>query len=177
MKYSISILVVLFITSCSTYIDKTENNINNESMIFNYGLNENKLIFISKINASADGHIFYNTHFELSLPKKMLNWSRKSNEFFFEYDNKQIIYLYIPYKNEEKESAKWEMKDIDYHDALNLGEYWEERKYEENYLYKEHTKRISKIYTNGKYIIMLYNIKDINYPQFVQNVKTFKLIQ
>ncbi len=178
MQKIIIIFILLTLFSCKSVIDYNENDsIKASGFSFQYNKDHNKFLYYNNINGVAENQIFYNTHFEIKLPKGIINWSARRHDFIFEYNNKQIIYVYVPYKNEGIESNHWELKDIDYHDALNLGEYWEERKYKENHLYKEHPKRISKIYTNGKYIIMLYNIKDINYPKFVQSVKTFKLIQ
>ncbi len=161
--------------SCSSYIDVPKNSINNNSMVFDYGSNENKLKYINKVNSSADHEIYYTTHFSIALPKGIVNWTRSSNNFFFEYGDKQIFYIYSSYKNEGQESGNWELKDIGYNEILKyIGEYWDERKYDENYLYKAHTGRVSKFYTNGKYKILLYNIKPENLQTFIQSAKTFE---
>jgi hypothetical protein len=174
MKYLICVLLSLMVSSCSSYIDVPKNNINNNNMVFDYGSNENTLKYVSKVNASADHDIYYTTHFSIELPKNIVNWNIGSNNFFFEYDDKQIFYIYSSYKNEGPESENWELKDIDYNEVLKyIGEYWDKRKYNENYLYNAHNGRVSKLYTNGKYKILLYNIKTANLQTFIQSAKTF----
>lgn len=162
--------------SCTLYIDIPQNSINNDSMIFKYGINENKFKYISNVNASADNEIYYTTHFTMTLPKGIVNWSRNSNNFIFEYEDKQILYIYSSYKNEGKESKKWELRDIDYNEILKyIGPYWDKRNYIENYLYKAHNGRSSKLYTNGKYKILLYNIKTERMAIFIQSAETFDI--
>lgn len=174
MKYSIIFLLVLLVSSCASYIDVPQNSINNDSMVLEYGISENKLKYINNVNASADNDIFYTTHFTMTLPKGIVNWTIKSNNFFFEFDEKQILYIYSSYKNEGQESENWELKDINYNEVLKyIGEYWDKRKYSENYLYKTHNGRVSKFYTNGKYKILLYNIRTENLQTFIQSAKTF----
>lgn len=174
MKYSTFVLLVLLMSSCASYIDVPQNSINNDSMVFEYGSSENMLKYINNVNASADNEIYYTTHFTMTLPKGIVNWTRNSNNFFFEYDDKQIFYIYSSYKNEGQESGNWELKDINYNEILKyIGEYWDKRNYSENYLYKAHKGRVSKFYTNGKYKILLYNIKTENLQTFIQSVKTF----
>lgn len=174
MKYLTFVLLALLMSSCTSYIDVPKNSINNESMVFDYGSNENKLKYVSKVNASADHDVYYTTHFSITLPKNIVNWNVGSNNFFFEYNDKQIFYIYSSYKNEGQESENWELKDISYNEVLKyIGEYWDKRKYNENYLYKAHNGRVSKLYTNGKYKILLYNIKTENLQTFIQSAKTF----
>lgn len=174
MKYLTFVLLALLMSSCTSYIDVQKNSINNDSMVFDYGSNENKLKYVSKVNASADHDVYYTTHFSITLPKNIVNWNVGSNNFFFEYNDKQIFYIYSSYKNEGQESENWELKDISYNEVLKyIGEYWDKRKYNENYLYKAHNGRVSKLYTNGKYKILLYNIKTENLQTFIQSAKTF----
>jgi len=145
-------------------------------MIFEYGSDENKLKYINKVNASTEHDIYYTTHFSITLPKRIVNWSKSNNNFFFEYDDKQVFYIYSSYKNEGQESENWELKDIDYNEVLKyIGEYWDKRNYNEDYLYKAHNGRVSKLYTNGKYKILLYNIKTEMLPMFIQSTKTFNI--
>ncbi len=173
MKYSIFFLLILLISSCTSYVDIPKNSISNNSMIFEYGNNENKFKYINKVNASADHEIYYTTNFSIILPKGIINWTKSDNNFFFEYDDKQIIYIYSAYKNEE-ESDDWKLLEIEPNDIGNyLNNYWEKRGYKEEYLLKENVGRISKIYTNGKYKILLYNIKVEKVPIFTQSAKTF----
>ena len=160
--------------SCSSYIDIPKNSISTNSMVFEYSNNDNKLKYINKVHASADQDIYYTTHFSITLPKNIVNWNISSNNFFFEYDDKQILYIYSSYKNEGQESKNWELKDIDYNaDLKYIGEYWDKRKYKEEYLFKVHNGRVSKFYTNGKYKILLYNIKRQNIKKFIESAQTF----
>ncbi|MDR6403972.1 MULTISPECIES: hypothetical protein [Chryseobacterium] len=176
-KIIILATVLLLCISCKSYIDSDKNNnVKASSFLLQYNEENNLFHYYNNVNGIADKQVFYNTHFKINIPKKIINWSMKGQDFIFEYDNKQIIYIYVPYKNEVKEFGNWELKDIDYHDALSLNDYWEERNYNDNHLYKEHNGRISKLYTNGKCKILLYNIKTENLSRFIESAKTFNII-
>lgn len=87
------------------------------------------------------------------------------------------LYIYSAYKNKGNESNDWKLLDVEPSDIENyLTNYWEKRGYREEYLLKEHVGRISKIYTNGKYKILLYNIKAEKFSTFTQSAKTFNVI-
>lgn len=178
MQKIIILATVLFLfTSCKSYVDSDKNNnLQTSSFLLQYNDENNMFHYYDNVNGIADKQIFYNTHFKINLPKKIINYSIKGHDFIFEYANKQIIYIYVPYKNEMQGSNYWQVKDSDYHDALSLNDYWEERNYNDNHLYKEHNGRISKLYINGKCKILLYNIKTENLSRFIESTKTFNII-
>lgn len=176
MKYLIFFLLVLLMSSCTSYIDLPKNSINNNSMILEYGNSENKFKYINKVNVSADHELYYTTNFSIILPKGMINWTRSNNNFFFEYKDKQMIYIYSAYKNEGKESNDWKLLEVEGNEVDNfLNNYWEKRGYKEKYLLEKHVGRISKLYTNGKYKILLYNIKTEKLSVFIRSAKTFTI--
>ena len=105
---------------------KTYNDIQGNSLTYNniqiltdlgYVKDENifklKNYYFNKVNASTDKDIFYTTHFAIILPKNIIYWKQLGNKFYYEYDSKQVIYIYTAYKNEGKESDSWELKKID----------------------------------------------------------------
>lgn len=174
MKYYLSFSLILLIISCASYIDVPKNNFNDNNIKFEFARDVNNFKYTNNVNASADKNIYYATHFSINLPKGIVNWTRNSNNFFFEYKDKQIFYVYSSFKNEGQESLNWRLNDVDYNEVLRyIGEYWDNRKYNENFLYKSYKGRVSKLYTNGKYKILLYNIKTENIETFIQNAKTF----
>lgn len=161
----------------SYYIDLPQNTINNNYIVFDYGIYENKFLYKSNVYAKADKEVYKPFHFEVILPKNIVNWEINSNHFFFEYSDKQIIYIYSAFREESQDIGvgNWEVKEVYYTDILEyIGEYWEKRKYNEDYLYKIHTERVSQLYTNGKYKILLFNIKKDNLSFFIQCIKTLK---
>jgi uncharacterized membrane-anchored protein YitT (DUF2179 family) len=172
----LSMLCVLLLCSCRTYLDTAKNSIVTDYMIFKCQKNYNELDYFNKVNASADKDIFYTTHFTINLPKNIIYWKQVGNKFYYEYGSKQVIYIYTAYKNEGKESDSWELKKIDKGSELKyLNDYWKERKYDENFFDIEKKNRVTKLYTNGKYEILLCNIKDKNFPSFFEFIKTFKV--
>jgi hypothetical protein len=143
-------------------------------MTFRYQKNYNELDYFNKVNASADKEVFYTTHFSIKLPKGIVHWIRFDNKFFYEYDSKQVIYIYTAYKNQGKESDSWELKNINEGSELKyIEDYWKERGYNENLPRKKN--RVTKLYTNGKYEILLYNIKEKNFSSFFELIKTFNI--
>lgn len=170
------LLCVSLLNSCKVYLDVAPNSINADYMTFKYDKEYNELNYFSKVNASADNQIFYTTHFSVRLPKDIVYWKQYGNKFFYEYDSKQVIYIYTSYKNEGKESDNWQLKDIDAgSERRYLEDYWKEREYDEKYLEVRKTGRVTKLYTNGKYEILLYNIKERNFSSFLSFIKTFRI--
>lgn len=163
--------------SCKVYLDIEANSISADYMTFKYQKDYNELDYFSKVNASADNQTFYTTHFTVRLPKNRVYWKQLSNKFYYEYDSKQVIYIYTAYRGEEKESNVWELKDIEDDSAFKyLEDYWiKERGYHESYFDKRREKRITKLYTNGTYDILLYNVKEKNFPMFFDYIKSFKV--
>lgn len=171
------LLSAILLSSCKTYLDTSKNSIATDYMTFRYEKDYNELDYFNKVNASADKDVFYTTHFSINLPKDIVYWTRLDNKFYFEYSSKQIIYIYSSYKNEGGESDNWELKELPEGKGFSyLDEYWTNvRRYNEDDLYKRNKSRTSKLYTNGKYEILLYNIKEKNYPSFLELIKTFRI--
>lgn len=170
------LLCAILLNSCKTYLDVAKNSISADYMTFKYQKKYNELDYFNKINASADKEVFYTTHFTINLPKDIIYWKQFGNKFYYEYDTKQVIYLYTAYKNEGKESDVWELKNINEGSELKyLEDYWKERGYNEELLEVRKKNRVTKLYTNGKYEILLYNIKQENFSSFLDFIKTFKI--
>lgn len=176
IQFILSILSLLLLCSCRTYLDGTTNSINTDYMTFKCQKKYNELNYFNNVNASADKEVFYTTHFSITLPKGIVYWTRMDNKFYYEYDSKQVIYIYTAYKNEGKESDTWELKNINEGGELKyLEEYWKKRGYNEEQLVVKGKNRVTKLYTNGKYEILLYNIKQKNFSSFLNFIKTFKI--
>lgn len=176
MKNIFFILSIFCMYSCKSYIDLPKHSVDSEYMIFEYGNHKNKFIYKNNVAARADKEIYKPTHFEITLPKNIVNWAVSSNHFFFEYKHKQMIYIYSSYENKENEEKHWWKEEISYNDLQKyIGEYWTGRKYNENSLYKIWEENPSSIYTNGKYKILLFNIKKDNVVTFTESIKTFKV--
>jgi hypothetical protein len=124
----------------------------------------------------SDKEVFYTTHFAINLPKGIIYWAMFDNKFYCEYDSKQLIHIYTSYKNKGKESDSWELKNIEEGSEWKyLGEYWNNRAYDEKERDMAKSTRITKLYTNGKYEILLYNIKEKNFGSFLERLKSFKV--
>lgn len=171
-KVIFTIISVIVLSSCCSYLDKGENT-HSEYMDFNYMENYNEFIYKSKVNVSADKEIYYTTHFSINLPKRIKNWQTSNNNFYFEYDNKQIIYINSGYKNRGT-VGNWTIQETNNDEIYNkLSSYWNERKYNENSLKVRQSGRVSKIYSDGKATILLYNIKEENIEKYLDLVKSF----
>lgn len=166
---------IILLSSCKPQLDVAKNSLYTDYMTFKYERSCNKLDYFNKVNVSTDKNVFYTSHFSISLPKKLVYWKITSNMFYFEYRSKQIIYLYTAYKNKGDESEIWETRDFGKGKEYSyLNEYWvKERRYNQNKLYNRNKNRITKLYTNGKYEILLYNIKKNKYLNFLEAAMTF----
>ncbi|TDO67871.1 hypothetical protein EV143_1254 [Flavobacterium chryseum] len=174
-KIFLTVIIVITTCSCNTYLDRG-NNIKTDYMDFNYMESHNEFVYKSKVNSIADNEVFYTTHLSIDLPKKIKFWTSSNNEFYFEYDDKQIIYIYSGYKNGGV-SGQWKMRETNDNEIyVRLNPYWHKRKYNEDNLKSGHSGRTSKAYTDGKVIILLYNIKQENFERYLALVKTFKYL-
>lgn len=174
-KLITAVILSSILSSCASYLDYS-NSIHTDYMDFNYLENHNEFIYKSKVNATADSEVYYTTHFSINLPKKLKNWQSSSNEFFFEYDDKEIIYINSGYKN-KGDAGKWVIRETNEDEIYNkLSSYWGKRKYDENYLDASKSGRVSKVYSDGKVSILLYNIKEQNFERYLELLKSFKYI-
>lgn len=161
------------ISSCCSYLDRGKN-IHTDNMDFNYLENHNEFVYKSKVNAIADKEVFYTTNFSVNLPKHIKHWESSSNEFYFEYDSKEIIYLNVGYKNKGV-SDSWTVRESNNDEIYTkLSSYWDKRKYSEDALKAEGVGRVSKVYSDGKVSILLYNIKQENFEKYLALVKSFQ---
>ncbi|WP_394776831.1 hypothetical protein [Flavobacterium sp.] len=174
-KIFLTLITVITICSCSTYLDGGKN-INTDYMDFNYMQNYNEFIYKSKVNSTADKEVYYPTHFKIDLPKKIKNWQSSNNEFYFEYSDKEIIYINSGFKNTGTVGS-WILKETDDNEIFSkLSSYWNKRKYDEDDLKLEISNRKSQIYSDGKTTILLYNIKRENFERYLTLVKSFKYL-
>lgn len=175
-NYFIIIPLLIVISSCSTYLDRGES-IHADFMDFNYSDNFNEFVYKSKVNASADNDIYYPINFSINLPKRILNWKITNNEFCFEFDKKEIIYIKSEFKN-EVQTQNWRLEEITNDEIRNkLISYWDNRGYNEDLLGTTKKDRFSKIYTDGKTYILLYNIEQKHYDQYLDLIKSFKYLK
>jgi hypothetical protein len=179
MKLNLLVLITVsvLLNSCKAYLDtKSNNSIETDYMTFKYLKDHNELNYFNKVNSAADNQKFLTTHFSINLPKGLVFWKQLGNQFYFEYDSKQLIYIYSAYKNVGSESPNFELKDVENQKkvAEELQDYWvKERGYK--YLNKRNNDRVYKLYTNGKYRIVFYNIKKKEFTKFHESVKTFAI--
>lgn len=176
-KTLILFIIFFFFSSCSVYLDNPhENEIRSESLDFTYLNHYNEFVYKSKINGKADGQIFYTTHFSVRLPKKIKNWRILGNDFFFEFDGKEIIHIYSGYVNEGT-AGDWIARETNNEEVdKKLHYYWDERKYSEESLNVNQSNRISKVYSDGRISILLYNIKRDNFENYLALIKNFKYL-
>lgn len=175
MKKIIILIVTILLTSCKSYLDRGEN-ISNDFMNFNYMKDYNEFIYKSKINSITDTKTYYKNYFTINLPKKLKHWQILDNKFYFEYDGKEVIYINSGYKNEGNLS-NWILRETDSSEIYDLlNSYWDERKYNEDLLILNKLTRTSKVYSDGKVLILLYNIKQDNLNKYLKLVKNFKYI-
>jgi hypothetical protein len=138
--------------------------------------NYNEFVYKSKINATADNEVYYTTRFSLNLPKKVKNWLSLSNEFYFEYGGKEIIYINAGFKN-IGDGQTWMARETNNEEIyIRLNSYWIKRGYNENTLKTGQSGRISKVYSDKKVFILLYNIKRENFDNYFNLVKSFKYL-
>ena len=174
-KIFLTIVATITICSCSTYLDSGKN-INTDYMDFNYMETYNEFTYKSNVNSIADKEIYYPTHFKIDLPKKIGNWQISGNEFYFEYTDKEIIYINTGFKNTST-AGSWILKETDDDEIFSiLSSYWNKRNYNDDDLKLDISNQKSQLYSDGKTTILLYNIKKENFDKYLMLVKKFKYL-
>lgn len=175
-KYSIIILLTIAISSCISYSDCGKS-IYSSHFDLIYLNNYNEFIYKSKVDGVADHDIYITTNFSINLPKKIKSWTFSGNEYFFEYSGREIIYINSGYIN-IGDIKNWAVRETNKDEIYNrIGYYyWGKRGYSENSLAVRRSGRVSKVYTDGKVLIILYNIKKENFEKYFDFVKSFKYL-
>lgn len=175
MKKNLIFISVILLVSCSTYVDRGKN-IHTDDVDFNYFENHNEFVYKSKINSVADNEVSYTKNFSVNLPKKIKGWLISDNEFYFEYANKELIYINTGYKNKDN-IENWIIRESNNEEVnVFLSSYWNRRIYNEDDLKLGAFDRISKVYSDGQVTILLHNIKKKNFDRYLDLVKSFKYL-
>jgi hypothetical protein len=165
-KVFLLLMQAILLTASCARIDRGQN-IHADFMDFVYLEDHNQFVYKSRVNAVADTEVFLTTRFRVNLPKNLKNWQSSGNVFVFEYDKKQIIYIQAAYKN-KSQLRKPTIRDIDNQEIdERLSPYWNERKYHKNTLKGGQTGRVSKVYSDGRVVVLLYNVKQENFDHFL----------
>lgn len=180
MKTTISILFSSFLLSCSVrYYDTLERKIElpKDYGSFNVYENYNVFYFQNKLIETRDKERYYPAYFNINLPKRLRNYSLGGmNQFIFNYDNKQAIYIYANIYNSlvinldtmytpsqvEVES----IIDKQFYSISPRGKF----SIEQNRFDK---KRRHIIVKKNTATIILYNIKRENVETFIKSANTF----
>jgi hypothetical protein len=118
----------------------------------------------------------YPNHFSLNLPKELKNWLSLGTEFYFEYRGKEIIYINAGFKNTGYAQTWLARETSDDEIYTRLNSYWIKRGYNENTLKTGHSGRISKVYSDKKVLILLFNIKKEDFDNYFELIKSFKYL-
>ena len=169
--------LLIVIVSCKTTIDKEylSSPSKNKGYYFLATATYNYFEFYPT-DASADRNSYYSTNFKFRAPKGLIWWKQSGNNFFFEYDYKQIILIKTSFINSKSKEEDWKLKDFDIEENFSesLFQYWREREFSENSFFKKRKNRKSVIYSNGKHEIILFNIKQKNLEQFLYYSLSFE---
>jgi len=175
--YSLAILVFsITMYTCSSYID-TSNNIYSKSLEFIFKGNYNEFVNKNKVAMTTGNEVFRPRNYLIKLPKKIVHWELIDNILYVEYPAKQIICVKAKYLNDNVKEGQWKLINPDEETMEKmLSDYWEEKNYNfDNIRARNH--RITKLYTNGIFSILLYNIKEKNFDHFLYMVKSIEEIK
>ena len=183
MKIFFVILIILLFSSCRTYIDNESDIIrDNFDSVYGHLYAKdiyNEYVYINKIGLRADKEVFYPRHYKLKLPKGIVKFYAQISENYtcIEYPSKQIICIKAKYLNDNVKEDQWKLINPDEETMEKmLSDYWEEKNYNfDNIRARNH--RITKLYTNGIFSILLYNIKEKNFDHFLYMVKSIEEIK
>lgn len=173
----ITLLVVLSMGSCRTYVDATKGNTPVEQGSFKFYTDSNLFIFKTNVILTRDKEEVHPKFFEVTLPKKIKYYEFiNSSDFGFYYDKGQVVFIKIELE------PKIKNKDTTYSpSAEKLKEFIQSglktggAKYDIKKI-PVYTGRRNVILIRGDAMILLYNITDNNYSQFLDYLNRFRFI-
>jgi hypothetical protein len=172
--------IVFIITSCNRYIDSA-NSIKKTSIAdgtFYFYADSNFLHYKNKIGLSRDKQVSYPKAFEVALPKHIRHYFfSSSQEFYFYYDNNQTIFININLEDNEPVSDSFYVPDkIIIDNLISKSIISSREKYNINKI-SFNPGRKQAIIRKGDATILLYNIKEKNYIDFLTLLSNFKLVK
>ena len=161
--------------SCKVYSDAAKYRAA-DTVEFECSTQYNKLSYTEKMNKCIDSQACSTGCFSIKLPKGLVYWSSHKNSFYFEFKSRQVICIRSACTNEETKFYNWHITGLKKGAELAYIEhYWTgERGYNADYFNKLRKKRAVLLCTNGRYNILLCNIKPKNFSQFYKFAETFK---
>ncbi len=120
--------------------------------------------------------------YRVRIPKKLVNWTINGRKYIFEYDDREIIAIDGGYANSPRNEA-WELRDSLDYGILKpyIHNYAKEQSYGDNYL-EDYLKnipegRVTKMYSNHATRVLLFNIKEKNFEDYLNLIKTIEYIE
>jgi|SRR5690554_1195891 len=166
-------IYMLLLVSCKTYLDKNNNNIDNEAFYLEYYEDYNKLVYKPTVGVIMDTEKHNKQHYETKIPKKIINWRIINGVFYLEFGSNQIIIIDAGYSKPERRKQEWSLSDIS-SDLINKYMYRYDKNFEEDV--KPKKKKTTKLYSDGKTKIILYNTNSNEFNNYHSLLKSFKYI-
>jgi len=169
--------LLLLLSSCASYYDDYGHVVYKEYS-FKFNSNYNTYRVLERMPTIADTEISYLQKFEINLPKKIKKHMISGGNYIFEFNHNQIIVINAGYSNYNKKSDIWILKNSDIYESYAfLNGYWKDKDYEKMIIYKADSKNAAKIYTNGEVKILLFNIRNDDFDDYLQTIKSFKYLE
>jgi len=174
----IALLVVFSMSSCRTYIDATNGSTPVEQGSLKFYTDNNLFTFKTSIILTRDKEEVHPKFFQVTLPKKIRYYEFiNSTDFGFYYDKGQVVFIKIELEPVSKRSdtiytpLKGQLEEFLQADLKTGGGKYDIKKIP---FYKD---RKNAIITKGDATIILYNITDNNYDQFLKYLNRFEFIK
>ena len=167
------LVLLLSLISCKSYIDTKKSKDTYKELEFTYNNNYNTLTISSRLPAIADHQILNSQKFSINIPINIVNWSIINTKYIIEYDDKQIIVIDAGYVEDVTNASNWNLIDTEDDTVYStLYTYFEDNNYSYDTLESTKKHRITKILTDGKVKIILFNIKEKKINNYVNLLKS-----
>lgn len=180
-KLTAILFIIASFSSCRPYMDVKKGEYKGKQEEWMIADTHNTFRMISKVWACADLETYYHHHYQIDIPKNIRRYTTTNHNLYVMYDSKQLIVVESGYKNRGENATDWIFVDVPKTSEAKK-HIWDsyrfltQKEYDEKYLERLSKNRISKVYTNKKSSIYLYNIQKENFEEFLKFAKTFKYI-
>lgn len=173
-------LFVITSSGCKSYFDNKGNSdeITIHNMNYKFHATFNTLTVTDGLPNKADNIIKYPQNFSIDLPKKIKSLSFLGTSFINEFESSQLIIVDAGYVSTDFKCSTWNLIEPNYDDIifLYIRDDWDRKKYFKIIRDNPPSDRTTKIYTNGKVKILLFNIKNGNFDKYLDLVKNFRYL-
>lgn len=170
-KFFFTIVILINLISCKSTqeVDLYDKKIASSNLFEVFSKeNYDLLRYIDQMHVTADKDEYIPQNYEIRIPKGWKRINITSNRVYLNYGKKQVIVIDGGYINTKKSINSWKEMDIDFPEKSSLlHSYFNDLGYDPKLISREKKNTKTKILTDNRIKVLLFNIKNKDFKAFV----------